>query len=240
MKDFPFTVKRFTALQEAESGADCPGTDSVRRALMAEGAIEWVDLESGCGWRITEKGRSLLKAWRESHKFNQRGWVCRKAPAPSAPTVQTDCPFCGADQHTRATGKHSVRLDLRGFQIECAECGARGPIMRFPDGALREWKKAAGHGNQSAAAKPRLQGISEFKAPTRREIIAALLATAAAQLRQSDSLAKDAAVAWRVADAGAMLRQFIEGSGGTGLIGVDEPTSMGSVLPRSNSADAAI
>lgn len=59
------------------------------------------------------------------------------------------------------------------------------------------------------------------------EFIAVLLETAASELR-SGQLGR---AAWRVADAGLMLREYCNNSGVTG-IGIDAPTGCGAMLPQ--------
>jgi len=68
----------------------------------------------------------------------------------------------------------------------------------------------------------------------RRETIAAELESAARILRENARGERDGSVAWRVADAGLMLRRLIEANGDTDVQGVDVPTGMGAMLPTSN------
>lgn len=39
-------------------------------------------------------------------------------------------------------------------------------------------------------------------------------------------------VSWRIADAGLLFRQAIERTGKTNVVGLDEPTGRGAMLPR--------
>lgn len=64
-----------------------------------------------------------------------------------------------------------------------------------------------------------------------RELIANLLETAARILRSNPQGDHDGSAAWRIADAGLMLRREIEFSGWTDVCGVDSPTGMGAILP---------
>lgn len=57
--------------------------------------------------------------------------------------------------------------------------------------------------------------------------IASLLETAAMLIRHGET----ANAAWRVADAGLLLRQHLEEKGHQSLIGLDQITGRGAVLP---------
>lgn len=70
--------------------------------------------------------------------------------------------------------------------------------------------------------------------PTVREEIAELLENAASYLRRYPDGSGDGSAAWRIADAGLMLRHKIESpkSGWTNVGGVHYATGRGAVLPK--------
>jgi hypothetical protein len=69
--------------------------------------------------------------------------------------------------------------------------------------------------------------------PTRRELVAEQLETAAKILRGNPDGARDDSACWRIADCGLELRKMLESRGWTGVVGLDEPTGMGAMLPSS-------
>ncbi len=93
MNPFKFTVKRFTALQEAADGEPFPGTDGARTSLARDGAIERDEPEGV--WRITERGRGYLKEWNATHALNRRlikADATKKNEAAARPAPASDPP----------------------------------------------------------------------------------------------------------------------------------------------------
>lgn len=75
---------------------------------------------------------------------------------------------------------------------------------------------------------------TDLPAMTARQEIAALLRDAARMLDRHPAGGRDGGAAWRVADAGLMLRGVIEaeGTGDGGGIGTTHRTGLGALLPR--------
>lgn len=69
--------------------------------------------------------------------------------------------------------------------------------------------------------------------PTRRELVAAQLRTAA---RMLENKAAWDSIAWRLADAAFEVREMAERRGATGC-GITERTGMGVLLPRKEAAE---
>lgn len=61
--------------------------------------------------------------------------------------TKNSCPFCGfnSTQMLTPTSKPNTSTHAKGFQIECFNCGARGPAgMARPIDAVRVWDKGDG------------------------------------------------------------------------------------------------
>ena len=54
---------------------------------------------------------------------------------------QATCPFCGCTPKKLIPAHGSFFHENRGVQVECINCGARGPIYGDPDSAFRAWRE---------------------------------------------------------------------------------------------------
>lgn len=108
MTPFIFTVKRFTALQEAAAGDPFPGTDGARTSLARDRAIEWDESEGA--WRITERGREYLKEWNASHKLNRR--LIKAAATKKQEAAARPAPASGPLVLQRLEPRHTIAVML--------------------------------------------------------------------------------------------------------------------------------
>ena len=51
-----------------------------------------------------------------------------------------ECPFCGATDKKLLPAHGSAFSEKRGVQVECINCGARGPIFGDGKSAFQAWK----------------------------------------------------------------------------------------------------
>src|SRR5512147_1424151 len=71
-------------------------------------------------------------------------WNDDESQRRSATPMKTEkvCPFCGehSTQILSPKSKPNTSTHAKGYQVECMNCGARGPCgMATPDGAARAW-----------------------------------------------------------------------------------------------------
>ncbi len=52
-------------------------------------------------------------------------------------TSENGCPFC---QEKNCNIVKSVQPAMEGLQVECNDCGARGPIYMTKEGAISRWE----------------------------------------------------------------------------------------------------
>ncbi len=71
---------------------------------------------------------------------------------------------------------------------------------------------------------------TQFDTVPQRETIAALLAEAIRHITEAGR--HDDCAAWRVADAGLLLRALLEEDNNNDLLGLDKPTGRGALLPN--------
>lgn len=56
------------------------------------------------------------------------------------PKTPTSCPFCGAVAKKCVKAAGSVFRHNKGVQVECTNCGARGPIYGDSKSAFLAWR----------------------------------------------------------------------------------------------------
>ncbi len=58
--------------------------------------------------------------------------------------AETSCPFCGLDVVDYVASRAPEAID--GIQLQCDNCGARGPVGNDNAEALSLWNKHGGNG----------------------------------------------------------------------------------------------